>query len=131
MLDLAQHDQAKPISLRGIADRQSITSKYMEGIMALLLRNELLVSTRGKMGGYRLSRAPEEYTVYEILCAAEGTLAPVQCLSLPDNPCPMQTNCTTLPVWQGLEDVVKTYLQGVTLADILRNGVETEHCAPV
>ncbi len=131
MLDLAQHDQTKPISLRGIADRQSITSKYMEGIMALLLRHDLLVSTRGKMGGYRLARTPEQYTVYEILCAAEGTLAPVQCLSLPDNPCPMQVHCTTLPVWQGLEEVVKNYLKSVTLADILRNGASTEHCSPL
>ncbi len=131
MLDLAQHDQTKPISLRGIADRQSITSKYMEGIMALLLRHDLLVSTRGKMGGYRLSRAPEDYTVYEILCAAEGELAPVHCLSLPENPCPMQTHCTTLPVWEGLEGVVRNYLQSVTLADVLRNGVSTEPCSPL
>ncbi len=129
MIDLARHAQHEPISLRGIAERQNITSKYMEGIMALLLRHELLISSRGKMGGYRLSRSPEEYTVYEILCAAEGALAPVQCLSVQVNTCPLQDQCSTLPLWKGLELVVKDYLEKVTLADILERGERPENCA--
>lgn len=132
MLDLAtqQTDQAS-VSLRGISERQQITKKYMEGIMAILLKKGLLVSTRGKMGGYRLARAPQDYTVYEIITAAEGSIAPVQCLSEDENTCPLQHSCATLPIWQGLNDVVRDYLINVTLADLIDQGKESRPCASI
>ncbi len=115
MLDLAQHVEDGPVSLRAVAERQKVTLKYMESIMSLLLREELVISTRGKSGGYKLTRAPHEYSVYEILHAAEGNLAPVQCLATAHNDCPMHELCPTLPMWTGLDALVKDYLSGYTL----------------
>lgn len=132
MLDLATQQEGEgSVSLRGIAERQQITKKYMEGIMSILLREGLLKSARGKMGGYRLAREPHEYTVYEIITAAEGSIAPVQCLSEEVNSCPLQESCVTLPVWKGLDDVVRHYLSGVTLADLIRQGDQARPCASI
>lgn len=120
MLDVAQHAQGGTVSLRDIAERQQVTTKYMESIMALLLREKLVMSVRGKSGGYRLTREPSAYTVYEILSAAEGDLSPVACLSATPQGCELRRYCATLPLWQGLDNVIRTYLENITLADLIR-----------
>lgn len=119
MLDLARHTEEGPVSLRTVAERQNITLKYMESIMSLLLREELVISTRGKSGGYKLTRKVENYSVYEILRAAEGNLAPVQCLAVSENDCPMHKECPTLPMWVGLEKLVREYLESYTLDQLI------------
>ena len=81
MLDLAQHSGEGPVSLADIAERSHESQKYLESTVAQLSQRGLIISSRGKNGGYRLSRAPEEYSVAEIITAAEGSLAPVSCLS--------------------------------------------------
>ena len=115
MIDLAHHLEEGPVSLRAVAERQNVTLKYMECIMSLLLREELVLSSRGKSGGYKLSRRPKDYNVYEILHAAEGNLAPVQCLTTATNDCPLQHSCPTLPMWEGLDRVVQDFLKSYTL----------------
>lgn len=122
MQDLALHAGQGPVSLRDIAERQNITQKYMESIMAILLRKKMVSSLRGKMGGYSLTRKPSDYSVYEILCAAEGDMEPVQCLALPLNPCVLKEHCVTLPLWKGLSEVIRTYLESHTLEEIIRTG---------
>lgn len=85
----------------------------------MLGRADVLRTTRGYQGGYRLARAPQEYTVGEILCLTEGSLAPVACLDQHPNPCPRCGACATLPMWEGLERVIRNYLDGITLQDLL------------
>ncbi len=88
LLDIAQNQQdGFVVSLKEIAERQEVSKKYLEQIIPLLSRAELLQTSRGYQGGYRLCRAPEDYTVYEILSVAEGGLAPVACLDQPENTC--------------------------------------------
>ena len=118
MIDLSHQKSGEPVSLRSIAERQEITLKYMESIMTQLLRAGLVVSIRGKSGGYHLTRQPAEYTVYEILRASEGDLSTVQCLSTPTNYCPLHKECNTLPLWTGLRDVIVNYLKSYTLEDM-------------
>ena len=125
MLDLAQHSSQGLVALREISERQHITPKYMESIMALLLRNNLVQSLRGKTGGYRLTREPAEYGLYEILSTAEGGLAPVHCLAMDENECPIRQTCLTIPVWEGLHQVIEDYLSGITLQTLLDQGA---HC---
>lgn len=122
MLDLAQHRDQGPVALREISERQNITPKYMESIMSLLLRDNLVQSMRGKAGGYTLTRKPSEYPIYEILSTAEGGLAPVHCLSMEENECPIRQSCLTIPVWEGLHNVIKDYLMGITLEALMREG---------
>ena len=95
MIDLAQHRDEGLIPLHEIAQRQGITVKYLEQIISLLGRAGFLQSVRGKSGGYRLVREPEEYTVGEILRPLEGSLAPVSCLVQGAAPCRRMSSCRT------------------------------------
>lgn len=119
MLDLAKNDRGESISLKEIGARQNIPVKYLETIMAVLLRAGLVTSARGKGGGYRMTRRPLECTVGEVLRLAEGGLAPVACLAEQYNSCPRAASCETLPLWQGLDRVINSYLESVTLEDLL------------
>lgn len=122
MLDLAQHSDQGPVALREISERQNITPKYMESIMSLLLRDNLVQSLRGKAGGYKLTREPAQYPLYEILSTAEGGLAPVHCLAMDENECPIRKTCLTIPVWEGLHKVIEDYLTSLTLDTLMKQG---------
>ena len=75
MLDLAEHRQDGYVALKDIASRQNISKKYLEQIVALLNRPEILKTVRGAQGGYMLAKTPDSYSVAEILKIAEGSLA--------------------------------------------------------
>lgn len=121
MLDLAMQDGEQYISLNDIAGRQKISMKYLEAIVALLNKAGLLRSRRGKDGGYRLARRPEEYQVSEILKLTEGTLAPVACMEEDGCgfECGLRASCLTRPMWQKLDGIIDDYLSGVTIRDLM------------
>ena len=118
MLDLAGHMEDGYIPLSEIAARQHISEKYLESILSVLSKAGMLSALRGKGGGYKLAKAPEDYSVYDILCLTEGTLAPVACLEAGQN-CENSAACSTYPLWQGLDETVRNYLAGFTLVDVL------------
>lgn len=128
MVDLAQHQNDGFVPLKDIAERQDISKKYLEQIIPVLNHSGLLQTSRGAGGGYRLVKPPKEYTVGEILRAAEGNMAPVSCLEGPKNTCPRHSECNTLPIWQGLQKVVDEYLDGITLADVSENTKSQQGC---
>lgn len=117
MLDLAQHNDGNNVSLADISDRVNESQKYLEATVSSLSAAGLILSARGKSGGYRLVRRPEEYNVAEIICAAEGTLSPVSCL---DEGCSHANGCLTLPLWRELDDVIMNFLRSKTLSDLLK-----------
>ena len=119
MLELAQSQPDTYMPLPLIAQRQGISEKYLESIIAVLSKAGLVEGLRGKGGGYRLTRSSANYSVGEILRLTEGSLAPVTCLEGAENPCPRAGECTTLPMWQKLDDLINTYLDGVSLSDLL------------
>jgi Rrf2 family protein len=119
MLDLAEHQGDGFIALKDIAQRQDISKKYLEQIVPLLNRSDVLRTNRGFQGGYRLAQTPEKYTVGDILRITEGSLAPVACLDQAPNECTRCQDCMTLDVWKGLGKVIDDYLDGITLQDIL------------
>ena len=119
MLDLAQHREEGYISLKTIADRQGYSMKYLEMIVGSLKRADLVASTRGKEGGYRLVRDPEDYTIGEILRCIEDNLAPVACIKAGDICCEHAGECMTVPMWKELDDITNAYLDGVSLQDLL------------
>lgn len=121
MIDLAQQNPEEYTSLKDIAKRQQISNKYLEMIVALLSKGGLLISLRGKSGGYRLAKSPTEYTVWDIITLTEGSLAPVSCIEATPNQCELSSVCKTLPMWQELYRKIKEYLQSVTLQDLLDN----------
>ena len=119
MLDLAEYQGEGYVALKDVARRQEISKKYLEQIIPVLNRAQLLQTTRGYQGGYRLTKPPEKYTLGEILRATEGSLAPVACLEGDRNVCARRAECATLPVWEGLSRVVNEYLDSLTLQDVL------------
>ena len=122
MLDMAAHAEEEFLPLKDVAARQEISLKYLERILPELTKAGMIKGVHGKGGGYRLTRAPEEYTLWEILCAAEGEMAPVACLEAGTAPCPRAEKCLTLPVWQGFYDMARRYFSEMTLADVLKAG---------
>ena len=123
MIDLAEHQSDSFISLRGIAQRQEISEKYLESIIRMLVKAKVVESLRGKGGGYRLNKAPDKYTVGSILKLTEESLAPVSCLEENAEPCPRSGWCRTLTLWQGLDKVIHDYLESVTIADLMEQGI--------
>ena len=119
MLELAQSQPDAYIPLPLIAQRQGISEKYLESIIAVLSKAGLVDGLRGKGGGYRLTRPTADYSVGEILRLTEGSLAPVTCLEGEENLCPRAGECTTLPMWQKLDDLINNYLDSVSLSDLL------------
>ncbi len=119
MIDLAQHPDEGFVSLKTVAERQDISMKYLEMIVSCLKKAELLESTRGKEGGYRLSRSPADYSVGEILRCLEDNLAPVACIKDGEIQCDRAAACITLPMWRELDELTNAYLDGVSLQDLL------------
>ncbi len=119
MLDLAEHQGDGYIALKDIAKRQNVSKKYLEQIVPILNKADILNTNRGYQGGYRLARTPDQYTVGDILRITEGSISPVACLDKNPVECERAAECATLPVWQGLYKVITDYLDGITLQDIL------------
>ena len=119
LLDLAEHRSGDFIPMKEVAARQDISLKYIERLMPVLKSAGLVESVHGIGGGYRLTREPEDYTLWEILELAEGDLAPVSCLQRNAAPCRQAAECRTLPVWRGYYDMTRQYFSDITLADLM------------
>ena len=118
MIDLAEHTGGEYVPLKDVADRQNISRKYLESIMTVLSKNDMVEGQHGKGGGYRLIRQPEDYRVGDILRLTENSLAPVSCLEEGTNPCERAAECNTLPMWSRLFHMINDYFDGITIADL-------------
>ena len=119
MVDMAEHQAEGYLPLKEIAERQDISEKYLESILKVLVKHKFLTGLRGKGGGYRLTRVPEQYTVGSILRLTEGSLAPVACLEQNPVECRRMAECRTLPMWRKLNTMINDYFDGITLADLV------------
>ena len=117
MIDLAEQPQDTAVPLNDIA------KKYLESVVKLLVQGKLVKGASGKGGGYRLTRAPEAYTIDEILTLTEGTLASVACLEHGADPCPNASYCKTLPMWQKYDALTHDFFAGITLSDLVAGNV--------
>ena len=119
MIDLAEHRSGEFVSLKEIAQRQEISEKYLESLIRTLVKAKGVESLRGKGGGYRLTKNPEQYTVGSILRLTEESLAPVACLEQNPIECSRMSECRTLPMWRKLNTMINDYFDGITLADLV------------
>ena len=119
MVDLAEHRQEGYIPLRTVAQRQGISQKYLESIMTTLSKAGFVAGTHGRGGGSRLVQPPEAYRIGPLLRAIEGPLAPVQCVEDEAAPGQMADTCRTRALWQGLDQVIREYLDNATLAQLM------------
>ena len=121
LIDMAEHQSESYIPLKEVAARQEISEKYLETIVKLLVKDGILVGLRGKGGGYRLKKAPGQFTVGHILRLTEDSLAPVSCLEQGAAPCERASSCRTLPMWKGLYKLINEYLDKYTIEDLMQS----------
>lgn len=122
MIELASRNTAC-VSIRDIADARNCSVKYLEQIFKQLKKAQLLISIRGKDGGYQIAKDPEEITAKDVILAVEEKLDPVVCLS---HTCTRSGICRTQPVWMGMQEQIYKVLESKTLkylTDIYRNEV--------
>ena len=122
MLCFAQRGSEDYVPLKEIAESEGISQKYLESIMTMLSKAGFVDAIHGKGGGYRLNRRPEEYTVGSILKLTEGSLSAVSCTTQGAAACSRSTCCQTLPMWERLEKMIDEFFEGITLADLLKDG---------
>lgn len=120
MLDIARYGEEGPVRVKEIAKRQEISVKYLEQIISILAKAGYVRSTRGPQGGYRLAKAPKEYTVGQILKLTEGNLSPVECIATPENECNRAQDCVTVRIWQELSDAIEAVVEKYTLEDLVQ-----------
>lgn len=124
MIDMAEQKTNEFIPLNEIAERQCISVKYLEIILKTLVAEKLLQGKRGKGGGYRLTRKPEEYIIGEILDLTEGAFAAVACLAKDAEPCPRKKICRTFDMWERYTKLVRDFFYAITLADLIRSDAD-------
>lgn len=117
MLDLALHEGKGPISLADISERQGISLSYLEQLFAKLRRNDLVGSVRGPGGGYQLKRSQREINVAEVIDAVNENVDATGCKKRGD--CQAGEICLTHHLWCDLSDQIHTFLNGITLADLV------------
>ncbi len=119
MVDIAMNSKGEYVSVKDIATRQDISKKYLEQIMTMLSKANLIETTRGNMGGYKLTRKTEDYKIGDILRATEGDLTPLDCL-IDSSCCGRKENCKTYSFWAGLDNVINKYIDSQTLKDLIK-----------
>ncbi len=127
MIELAQNEKDKPMSLKRISQKQDISAKYLESIISILNKHNFVFSSRGFNGGYVLSKDPSEYTIGSILRVTEGNLSPVNCLECQPNRCKRSVDCLTLPLWQNMDKIINNYLDSITLQNVLDKNINKDY----
>lgn len=119
LIDLAEHYNGDFIPMKDVAERQELSLKYLEQILPVLSKNDLVIGVHGKGGGYRLNRAPEDYSVGEILRLTEGDLAPVSCLNAKGKQVVTLGESKTIKMWNDFHKITNDYFDNITIADLM------------
>lgn len=120
LIDLAEHQNGRHMPMKEVASRQDISLNYIERIMPVLTKAKLVEGIHGKGGGYRLTKAPDQYRVGEILRLTEGDLAPVACIGCDAKECSRIDQCRTYSMWDKFYAITNEYFDSITLADLMK-----------
>lgn len=124
MIDLASRQAEGPVTLAGIAERQSISLSYLEQLFGKLRRHKLVSSVRGPGGGYRLARDMSRITVADIIVAVDEPLDATQCGGKQN--CHDEQRCMTHDLWANLNKRMYEYLDSVTLGALVMREVKAD-----
>ena len=123
MLDLALHYKDGPITLADISQRQGISLSYLEQLFSRLRKQELVDSTRGPGGGYRLSRDSHDIAVADVITAVDEKVETTRCGGLSN--CQDDSQCLTHDLWTELSAQIHEFLMGISLGNLVeRQGVQ-------
>ena len=117
VLDLALHQDNGPVSLAAISERQGISLSYLEQLFAKLRRNHIVSSTRGPGGGYTLTNSVNDVSVSDVILAVDENCKVVDCDE--NDGCHGGYQCLTHDLWQELSNEIRSFLDGITLSEIM------------
>ena len=126
LLDLALHQNDKPVLLKDIAQRQQIPLRYLEHLITPLIAGGIVRSTRGPRGGVSLAKSPEEIGLDEVIQYLEGSIAPVECVNNPDI-CNRSELCATRDIWSEVRKAIDGVLGSKTLQNLVEMQRGKEH----
>jgi Rrf2 family protein len=128
LIEVGRQGQEQPVSLKAIADAENLPLAYLERIVALLKRADLVASTRGAHGGYVLARSAQDIQMDEVVLALEGSLAPMECFVddrsddgrvLCSHHDDSGRGCATKLLWTRVQAGVTRTLAQTTLAELI------------
>jgi len=119
MLDLALRGETGPVSLADISGRQEISLSYLEQLFAKLRKHDLVISTRGPGGGYRVARGFSDISVANIIGAVDESVDATHCAGKQN--CHNHGRCLTHDLWASLSAQIENFLDGVSLQDLIDN----------
>lgn len=128
-IDLAKYSEEGPVSISSIAQRQNLSERYLEQLMAKLKKAGLVKSIRGSGGGYTLAKHAEEVSVGDVLRALEGNMELVTCAAFHNiEPCGMEHTCVTKYVWQKINESILNTIDEITIAALVEQSREEGEC---
>ena len=119
LVDIAAHEDSGKVKIKNISDRQDISQKYLEQIITILSKADIVRGERGPQGGYVLSRPASEITVAEVVIIIEGSISPVPCIKNGSVNCDRKDRCTTVDMWGRIEQAVKKIMEETSIQDLL------------
>jgi Rrf2 family iron-sulfur cluster assembly transcriptional regulator len=121
MVDLAMRGGNGPVTLASISERQKISLSYLEQLFGKLRKHDVVASVRGPGGGYCLSRPANKISISDIIVAVDESLDASQCHGLGN--CNDDKQCITHDLWMGLNSTISSYLNNVTLHQLVNNQI--------
>ena len=128
LIQVARHAGPDPLTIPEIAAAEGLSPEYTAKLLRALRQADLVVSTRGAGGGYRLARPAREVTAWQVVQALGGSLFPKEfCESHPGllHDCVHTSGCSIRGLWTAVEGAVRGVLEGVTIADLARTDTGT------
>lgn len=129
MMDLAVHADEPHVHRRDIAQRQGIPSDYLDQIMMRLRRGGLVGSVRGRGGGYRLVKKPDEISIWDMFSCVEDSVYPVECLDA-DSSCEFELGCSAKSAWDIIMSSMKVNLNNMHLSDLVAREPKKHEACP-
>ena len=127
-LELAVEYKKGPLQIKTMAEREGISNKYLEQIIAIMKASGLVTSMRGPRGGYSLAKHPSEVKLIDIFNILEGPVITVECVDHPDY-CARCTDCVTRQVWEEMQHAMAAVLESKTLQTLVDDLIKNRESA--
>ena len=117
MLELAENRSKMPLQIKTIAQRQDISIKYLEQLMALLKSAGFIRSVRGSKGGYVLAKSADQIKLNDVFNCLEGPVTTAECVENKSY-CGRAADCVARGLWAEVQEAIVNVLQSITLQDL-------------
>jgi len=126
VLRIARQKDKQPVSIQIISIQEQLPIDYIEQLLLKLRRAGIIKSTRGRSGGYTLSRTANRITIKDIVEAVEGSVFEAICLGPKHrlDKCTRVKDCSVRSVWAGLKERIEDYLESITIKDLLNSNIK-------